>query len=949
MADKKGVGSPLDVGVSEQLEVRSRVISSQDRAKNTLLFLNANKPWIKLSSGVNTLSDVEIEALETSNRTQPQAGDSSLAKKHTLGLLKTTGGISKEVYTPVTLSEKGAINDSQSITNATYRNYASIGYKPEPGITSATVRSKGSYGVLRETTVEFTVWTLEDLNLVEALYLRPGYTMLLEWGHSLYFANDGSFQTIPFQFGDDFFNSKSDSKVEAKIEELRVKSGYNYDAIYGYVKNFSWDFKKTGGYGCTITIASKGTVIESLRVDRSPMDFIPASELLRPQVEDYREQQKSIFHYFLSRLNLVKIIEVRNRRGYEVTKLSKERLLNARVPKYVENRFGRVDRFGDQPAMSTFLTPLQDFNIYSYTFDTPFFGEDSKVKYIPLSLVLDIINNYLGRTKDGVQKLQFYTGQDTALGSDRYEVDCKFVTSKYHFALDPTVCLLAKTPKVPVEIGTELGDTPIPNLTQIATSGQNSSKFEHLKGQDDDILNIYVTDVMLKPIVDSFIDAEQSRERNILAFVEAILSKINDNLGGVNELSLNEESGVYYVVDRKLTPKVSTSYPELNLAGLKTTVTDLHISSKLSNQVGSQIAIAAQGIDSNYNENISELLTWNLGLVDRFSKATEQTTPSFPSEAPAQFYTPPGSSTGGSRSTNDIKESEKLQTWAKDLKELYNKFYTKDYDDVSFDELKTYHRDYTAKYVLSYQTALEEPEKGIIPVELSFTLLGISGITIAKAFKIAEGILPTKYSKKFGFIITGLEHEIGSQWLTKVKTQFYVLEQPSQVRVKAAISQFGTTTQSGTENNNAPQLVTAFGGLTPQADRVRVVLPLLGYSERYYQRLNGRKGELSSGGDLDPKMADTAITLLQQIKGQALDITLELTAGNDIYHQNRASKHNTGRAIDFKIYPQNVKNLQRINKLLSNLQKELGTFTYLDEYAKPSPNSTGGHFHIQLK
>lgn len=940
MADKKGVGSPLDEGVAKQLDIRAEVISSQNRNRNTLLFLNANKPWVRLSSGVNTLSDDEIEALEKSNRTVPQAGSSALAKKHTLGLLTTEGGIDKSKYTPTTRTQKGAIIDSQMSTDATYRYYDSIGYKPEPGIISATVRSKGSYGVLRETTVEFVVWTVEDLDLVEALYLRPGYTMLLEWGHSLYFDNKKEFQTVPFQFGDDFFadldtlvskqplifteeeRTRRAFDIEAKIADLRVKSGYNYDAVYGYVKNFSWDFRKTGGYTCTITIASKGTVIESLRVDRSPMDFIPASEFTRDSLDQYKEQQKSIFHYFLSRLAALKSVP---------NVITRDFLKSAVISTVVQESKTQLgfSKTEESALLSTFVSPLQDFAVYKYVMDKNWTTADRSIKYMPLSLVLDTVNNYLAKTKNGVQVLQFYTGQDTAVGQP-YKVECKYTTSDYHFALDPTICLIAKPAITPDEMTQELGNTKLPNLSQLVKNGEGKSVFKHTKGTDDDILNIYITDTMLKPIADSFISSEQTSERNILSFVEAVLSKINDNLGGINELSLQEENGVYYIVDRKLTPKTSDRYPELNLTGLKSTVTDLQISSKLSNQVGSQIAIAAQGIDSNYTENISELLTWNLGVVDRFTKPVkvESTFRDIP-----QFYNLPSSTSETSQ------QAGKLAVWAKDLKALYDKFYKKNYEDEGFDELVTNHRDYTAKYVLSYQAALNEPEKGIIPIELSFTLLGISGITIAKAFKVVKGILPSKYSTKFGFIITGLEHEIGTQWLTKIKTQFYVLEQPSSDRVAAAKAQFNASAnvQTGTTSVDVP----GFSGETPQADRVRAVLPTLGYYEK------GK--ELSSGGDITFEMANATIAVLSTIKSRLPNLTLTITAGNDRYHQlySANSRHAPGRGVDFVISNPTSQSIAAVEDiLLAFTAGNAPNFRYLNEYEVSTAYATGKHFHI---
>jgi hypothetical protein len=901
MTTKKGVGSPLDKRVADQLEVRSEVFSKQSRGKSTLLFLNANKPWIKLSSGVNTLSDAEITALEASGRLTPQTGAAELAKKNTLGPLKTKGGVSNQTFNPVTISEKGAVADTGVLRNTTYNKYTGLGFRPEPGIVSATVQSKGSFGALRESTVSFIVWTLEDLNLVEALYLRPGFSMLLEWGHSLYFNNAEQFSTLPLQFGDDFFTSLTRKEIEGRIEELRVKSGYNYDAVYGYVKNFSWDFRKDGGYDCTITIASAGTVVESLRVDRSPMDFIPAEFFTRASLEVSREEQKSIFHYFINRLRIV------NR--FTITKDSLQELTN------------RVEGVLIAPS---FLEKLQPFTIYRKKILDKFWPwqPDTHIYYIPLYLVLDIINNFLAKTKDGNQLLEFYTGQDTAQNAT-YGKECKFVTSPYHFALDPTVCLLAKTPTVPVEVSQALTGTPVPTIRQLA-----GESFKHYKGADDDILNIYITDVLLQPIVDSFIEVDKSSTRTILAFVEEILAKINDNLGGVNELGIHEDERYCYVVDRKNTPNTVENYPILNLTGLKTTVTDLKISSKLSNQVGSQIAIAAQGIENNYNENISELLTWNRGVVDRHINSQIKVLAEFDQiQADINQLYLPDQATINARIVKDKRE-----VWAKGLKEIYKKYYSESYDEIDYKEHLTYFREYMSDLVLSYQPALNEPEKGIIPIELSFTLLGVSGITIATAFRIAKGVLPDKYSNRFGFIVTGLEHEISSQWTTKVRTQFYILEQPSSALREAL------KPRQRLELEQAP--VPGFEGETPNADRVRQVLPTLGYTEK------GR--ELSNGGDITASMASATLAVLSTIKSRLPNINIRLVAGNDRYHQvnSNLSRHIKGNGVDFTVNPATPANLNAVEEILLAFTAGNSFFRFLNEYKITTALTTGGHFHI---
>ena len=58
-----------------------------------------------------------------------------------------------------------------------------------------------------------------------------------------------------------------------KIQDQRLSSGGNYDAMFAKVKNFSWSFQKDGSYDITLDLISSGDVIESLKVNALIEDF----------------------------------------------------------------------------------------------------------------------------------------------------------------------------------------------------------------------------------------------------------------------------------------------------------------------------------------------------------------------------------------------------------------------------------------------------------------------------------------------------------------------------------------------------------------------------------------------------------------------------------------------------------------------------------------------------
>ena len=49
-----------------------------------------------------------------------------------------------------------------------------------------------------------------------------------------------------------------------------MKKNGNYEAMFGYVKNYSWSARMDGGYDCTTEIISLGEVIESMKINYTP-------------------------------------------------------------------------------------------------------------------------------------------------------------------------------------------------------------------------------------------------------------------------------------------------------------------------------------------------------------------------------------------------------------------------------------------------------------------------------------------------------------------------------------------------------------------------------------------------------------------------------------------------------------------------------------------------------
>ena len=145
--------------IQDQLKARQDAIF--ERTPDAIQYFNARNSWIRMSSAVNV------------------DGNNELAKKHIL-----QGG---------TLYENQAQLRSGVLTqNAAYSvlspggNPNRLGLRPMPGIIGIDVKSLSAYGSLREIEVKFIAWDIRQLEDLELLYMRPGYTALVEWGWAPY-------------------------------------------------------------------------------------------------------------------------------------------------------------------------------------------------------------------------------------------------------------------------------------------------------------------------------------------------------------------------------------------------------------------------------------------------------------------------------------------------------------------------------------------------------------------------------------------------------------------------------------------------------------------------------------------------------------------------------------------------------------------------------------------
>ena len=153
--------------IKNQLIKRGEAIAR--RNLTDLTYLNGRKAWLRMSSSVDVKED-----------------GGSLAKNYIL-----MGGA---LYNGKLRSGVGSGPENAYSLQTPSGKTHQYGIRPMPGITGVDIKSKGAYGSLREVTVTFNAWDIRQLEELEQLYMRPGYSVLVEWGWDPYLDNSGNLQ-----------------------------------------------------------------------------------------------------------------------------------------------------------------------------------------------------------------------------------------------------------------------------------------------------------------------------------------------------------------------------------------------------------------------------------------------------------------------------------------------------------------------------------------------------------------------------------------------------------------------------------------------------------------------------------------------------------------------------------------------------------------------------------
>ena len=254
------VGEGFHPSIIKQVNKRQEIYGSVNRDNRELSYLNARTGWCKLISSVN-VDNANIRNLGLTG--------TELAERFVL-----FGG----VYNEQNNSARSGIwqGVGSDVYNASTPNNAfaygiggtEFGLNAMPGIIQTIIKTE-TMGSIKTATVTIRANNRNQFDIIDILYLRLGFTTLLEWGNSSYFTNDGTYITDnPYSLADEFLNGTiTYDNVLDKINKNRIDSNGNYDALFGKVVNFNWTFTNEGAYDITVKIIGYGDVIESIKTN----------------------------------------------------------------------------------------------------------------------------------------------------------------------------------------------------------------------------------------------------------------------------------------------------------------------------------------------------------------------------------------------------------------------------------------------------------------------------------------------------------------------------------------------------------------------------------------------------------------------------------------------------------------------------------------------------------
>lgn len=737
------IGEGFDPIIINQVNKRQEIYGSINRSNKQLQYLNANTGWVRLASSVDIDAKVEIRDFPSSLRS------SDLAKQYVLfgGIQKAGGTNFNNLYNNAFNTEAYGIGGTE------------FGIKPMPGIKSAQIKTL-TRGSLKEATIQITANNRTQFDIIDILYLRLGFTMLLEWGHASYFPNTGDFvENNPFGIYTGFLEGfYSYNNILDIIQDSRIKSNGNYDAIAGKVVNFTWKYNRDGSYSITLILRSLGDVIESLKTNI--LLGANESKIATPS------NTTGIFQSDASQnssVNINSFIDTGQNQNPDAQIPYK---LEPVVPIASEKVSNEIEKLFKDLKLKLTGSPNKynivknDNNYYKQTYIVPSQNSPSQdIYYIRLGYFLAYLqNNIIPQVNDSSLSplIKFNLNTDRNL----------IYIAKNQISSDPRICNFNRT--------INYNNNKVEFAPEMAPFMSNNNT-----GQ---ILNAYFgMDWIANTIRNELITS--TGELPLLDLLRALCNGWNRATGYINKLGIqvDETTNTAYIYDETSIPGRNSILTNLGLSdktakfltfrtinGQSGFIKDIDFTTQIPHNFSTLITIGSTANGYVLGADATALSRMNAGLTDRVkpditsprSKSDESLDEKYKGAITVfnDFLEKLGyiSRGGGSNGFDDVPhwDEEQVNTFVR--------------LQPQFVEYEQYLATQEAK---TKNPNASSPNSGFLPFNMSLTMDGLSGMKIYQKFELDTDFLPSNYPTSLEFIIKGITHTIqNNEWITNIES-----------------------------------------------------------------------------------------------------------------------------------------------------------------------------------
>jgi GH24 family phage-related lysozyme (muramidase) len=849
------IGESFDPFVNKQIDIRQKKLGESFRDNNNLVWQNSKTGFIKLTSCVdiqpNQNGELPSNLLKYTWLNNPSLQGSVLAKTFVLDTgLTNTNTNPNRIF-------QGITRDTSIINNYAYGlGGTEFGINPIPGVENLLVKHKNE-GSLREAQINIKANNRFQFEILDILFLRLGYSVLIEWGNTLFYDNNENFTQFNQTLQNYIFTpGHNHLDVHREILRYREKNSANYDGMIGRVKNFTWTVTKDGVYNIILNVISYGDLIDSLRVNN--IYGINQKQDVLDNLND-----EDIFTKSKSKHSI-------GRHFYQIKSNSKNTLTKDQtIYKLSFNQFSKLG-----------LPYTPDPKITHIAIIQPNDGAIEPQYYYRLGSFLEFLqyNSQIFNNIPGT-----FRGNSNPAKAPYFDFDFDTNTNflyqdAYQFSSDPRICIYQKQEKV-------LGNSFIDLYKGLEPSRiAATSDIPNVIA----LMNIYINFEFILNKLDELLD--DKGKVNLTDFLKAICDGINESCGYYNQLTpfIDTDNNIVRLIEKRTFPGYEKLIANVTQRPVKNTilkifgvesdvegsfVRDFTFQTNLTNEFSSIVAIGAQAAGGNISEDSTLLSKLNQGLIDRIfpqKLSGDNLDPQTVEEINARLQRERAvlQATGNSVAGPEAFTYDPLKAQLRTLTEKYAPYvndYIKNVNTVYspktgagnltvplwnpevFDTQKDLIKNLVQYNNLYYATQKALPSVSVgnfaLPLNLKLTLDGISGMKILQQFLVNSKFLPAGYDDNLIYLIINLSHKVDNNtWITELDTIFV----PKNPEVAPAeVQPFNDFDNPITQNIATSEFVATdnirrpFYQYTPSDNAINLIAQFEGFRNKAYQDEKG--------------------------------------------------------------------------------------------------------------